>query len=392
MIVYICNMNKSSYKTLMQNYSAIKVSGFNDRYLGYEQLKDYLDNNVFPFYSHRVIGQSELKRSIYEVNIGKGANKILIWSQMHGNETTTTKALLDFLNYIHLNKNTSFVKALIAKCTIKIIPMLNPDGATVYNRLNAHNKDLNRDAIKQSQSETKAFFKVLNDFEPDYCFNMHGQRTLFSAGKADYPATLSFLSPSINDDRSVTPTRKVGMQLISAAYEMLQDFIPNQIGRYDDAYNPNCFGDYIQSKDVPTVLFEAGHYQNDYCRNKTRQFVFLSLLKMLDVISGGEFSKYNYKTYFDIPMNQKLYYDCIISGAENLYPNDVGIVYKEQLAEESVQFKPVIEALKPLNHFYSHRSIEAKQNKLTINSQSDIKIGDTIEQLRIADQEFDLNV
>ncbi len=385
-------MNKLTYKTLLQNYSVIEVSGFNNRYLGYKQLQEYLSNCVFPFYSHQKIGLSELKRPIYEINIGKGASKILIWSQMHGNETTTTKALLDLLNYLHLNENTSFVKTLIAKCTIKIIPMLNPDGAAVYNRLNAHNKDLNRDAMKQSQSETQAFFKVLNDFKPNYCFNMHGQRTIFSAGKADYPATLSFLSPSIDDERSVISTRKVGMQLISAAYEMLQDFIPNQIGGYDDAYNPNCFGDYIQSSDVPTVLFEAGHYQNDYNRNKTRQFVFLSLLKMLDIISEDELSKYDFKTYFDIPMNQKLYYDCIISGAKNLYSNDIGVVYKEILAEGSVQFKPVIEALKPLKHFYTHRFIDAKKNNLSINSQNNIKIGDAIHQLRIADQEFDLNV
>ena len=45
----------------------------------------------------KVIGQSVLQKSIYHVKIGNGKTKILIWSQMHGNEPTTTKGLLIFL-------------------------------------------------------------------------------------------------------------------------------------------------------------------------------------------------------------------------------------------------------------------------------------------------------
>ena len=45
------------------------------------------------------IGASEENRSIYQIDIGNGPKKILMWSQMHGNEVTTTKALFDIFNF-----------------------------------------------------------------------------------------------------------------------------------------------------------------------------------------------------------------------------------------------------------------------------------------------------
>ena len=42
-----------------------------------------------------IAGFSVLRKPIYSYTIGAGKTKILIWSQMHGNESTTTKALMD---------------------------------------------------------------------------------------------------------------------------------------------------------------------------------------------------------------------------------------------------------------------------------------------------------
>jgi hypothetical protein len=41
-----------------------------------------------------VIGNSVLGKPIYKYIIGTGNIKIYLWSQMHGNESTTTKGLL----------------------------------------------------------------------------------------------------------------------------------------------------------------------------------------------------------------------------------------------------------------------------------------------------------
>ena len=100
------------------------------------------------------IGESERKRSIYEFTLGTGPKKILIWSQMHGNESTGTKAAFDLLNFLK-DQNDDVVEDILTHCTIKFIPILNPDGAQVYSRLNANKVDLNRDAVKRVAKESK---------------------------------------------------------------------------------------------------------------------------------------------------------------------------------------------------------------------------------------------
>ena len=61
---------------------------------------------------------------------------------MHGNESTTTKALFDVLN-VFADDDSKDVKKILNDCTIAIIPMLNPDGAKAYTRTNANDIDLN---------------------------------------------------------------------------------------------------------------------------------------------------------------------------------------------------------------------------------------------------------
>ena len=96
---------------------------------------------------------------------------------------------------------------------------------------------------------------------------------IFSAGKTRNSAVLSFLSPSEDEERSITSTRQKAMEVIQVMNRAIQPFLPNQIGRYDDGFNSNCVGDSFQSCGVPTVLFEAGHYPKDYNREETRKYL-----------------------------------------------------------------------------------------------------------------------
>ncbi len=92
----------------------------------------------------KIEGYSVLEKPIYSFTIGTGKTKILLWSQMHGNESTTTKALLDLL--LFLNGGTEDAQKLMGHFTLLCFPMLNPDGAKAYTRENANGIDLNRDA------------------------------------------------------------------------------------------------------------------------------------------------------------------------------------------------------------------------------------------------------
>ena len=146
-----------------------------------------------------------------------------------------------------------------------------------------------------SQPESKVLRQAFLSFKPHFCYNLHGQRTIFSAGNTNKPATVSFLAPAQDEHCTVTNNRKVAMEVIGAMNTMLQTVIPNQVGVYDDAFNINCVGDTFQSENVPTMLFEAGHFPNDYGRDKTREFIYYSLLESLDYISKNHVDGSNHE-------------------------------------------------------------------------------------------------
>ena len=379
------------YKKILKDYAQFQNSNFLNRYIGFKPLEDYLQKKILNDFEHEVIGFSELGNPIYSIKIGNGSKKILIWSQMHGNESTTTKALLDFINLIKFNSSNDSIRELLKSCSINIVLMLNPDGSSNYTRFNANSADLNRDAVNQTQKETRCFLKYLENLKPDYCFNMHGQRSIFSAGEHNKPATLSFLAPSYDYDLSINDSRKEAMKLIILANKMLSNFIPGQIAKYDDAHNPNCFGDHIQKLDIPTVLFEAGHYPGDYDRNISRRYVMLGLLKMLESITYSNIQEYNIQDYFKIPNNKELYLDVIIKNVSNTDSSFLGILFNENLRNNKIIFQPYIKTKEDLSKFYAHRIINANHEPIEINGNLSFDINKKINTLKVGTKFINLN-
>ncbi|MEC7771945.1 MAG: M14 metallopeptidase family protein [Bacteroidota bacterium] len=345
------------------DYSVYKEKSIEGRYITMESIGSCLSKlSIAPI----PIGDSVNGVVINAFKLGAGNKKILMWSQMHGNESTTTKALCDMFKF--LGSKEPLAHTILKHCTLMIVPILNPDGATVYTRENINKIDLNRDAKNLSQPESRALRELFESFEPDFCFNLHDQRTLFSAGKTNKPATVSFLSPASNKERHITPTREVAMKLIVAMDSMLQNHIPGQVGRYDDGFNDNCVGDAFQKLGVPTVLFESGHYPGDYNREKTREYIFLSILEALKTIAENKIDLYKTGDYFSIPNNQKLFFDVLIINPTIVNPeieigHAVGIRYKEVLDDHKISFKPEIAEIGPLEGFYGHQTIECVDNK-----------------------------
>lgn len=337
------------------------------------------------------IGHSVLGESIQSIIVGTGPKKILMWSQMHGNESTTTKAIFDVLNVF--NQANDLSVAFKKECTIAIIPLLNPDGAKAYTRLNANGVDLNRDAQDLSQPESRALRDCFNSFKPDFCFNLHGQRTIFSAGKTNNVATVSFLSPAQDAMSTVTDNRQVAMSLINDMNRMLQLEIPNQVGLYDDAYNANCVGDAFQSLNTPTVLFEAGHYKKDYHREVVRRFIFQSLMVAIECVASNRITAKSYTEYAAIPLNEKRFYDIIIKNVNyNSEIKDIAIQYQERLIENKVRFIPIIEKIEKLDTFYAHKTLEANKNEVLSLNGEQVSIGDEIDFVNISNVKFSLNI
>ena len=370
-------------------YNEFKVHQIKGRYITNSHILPFL-KNLNSHFKLQNIGFSEKNTPIYSVNFGKGPINILIWSQMHGNETTTTKSLIDCLNLFNSINN----ELITYNLCIKIIPILNPDGANNYCRLNSNNTDLNRDAQELTQSESRVLRDLFDEFKPHYCFNMHDQRTIYSAGNDHYPATLSFLSPSQDSNRSLTNNRKIGMKIISNLRHVLDLYIPNQISRYDDKFNINCVGDKFQSLGVPTLLFEAGHYNNDYNRDITRKYMMFAIYQTFLSIINKSYINYSTNNYFDIPENKPKYFDVLIKGVsfdKKLKDiRDVGILYRESLEKSDINFIPFVAKIGDLRSYYGHKTFDAKSMYVSNIFDKTIGESDLVNQIFINNKRIDL--
>ena len=133
------------------DYSVYKEKSIEGRYITMESIGSCLSKlSIAPI----PIGDSVNGVVINAFKLGAGNKKILMWSQMHGNESTTTKALCDMFKF--LGSKEPLAHTILKHCTLMIVPILNPDGATVYTRENINKIDLNRDAKNLSQPESRA--------------------------------------------------------------------------------------------------------------------------------------------------------------------------------------------------------------------------------------------
>lgn len=340
---------KSSF--LESNYSKIKESEISGRWITLKDIEPLYEKLATSIQKKR-IGESEEGRDIYQLKFGYGKRKILIWSQMHGNESTGTKALFDFLNFIKYFSDTKIVKSIIENTEIIMIPILNPDGAEQYTRVNANEIDLNRDAVALKAKESKLLRKILDDFNPDFCFNLHDQRTIFGVEGTKNPATISFLAPSEEISRKITKGRKETMNVIVRMNSLLQELIPNHIGRYTDEFYPTATGDNFQKLGHNTILIEAGHYPEDYEREIVRKFNFYALLQGIYHVSTAKNFE-NHTDYFSIPNNIKNFYDVIYRTKNN--EKDVAYQYVESVENGKFALTLTKEKEGNLSTFLGHK-------------------------------------
>src|SRR5690606_39360454 len=113
--------------------------------------------------------------------------------------------------------------------------------------------------------------------------------------------------------------------------------VPNQVGRYDDSFNINCIGDTVMNMGIPVVLIEAGYYPNDYQRETTRKYVYISLISGLEMLNLAENLTDKYLEYFNITQNKAFFFDIIYKKIKLNYEN------KQIITNIAVQFCEWIE-------------------------------------------------
>ncbi|MCJ8154044.1 peptidase M14 [Chryseobacterium sp. SSA4.19] len=318
-------------------------TNFPNRYISPEKLFFYLQHNFSAYIQQ--IGTSYLDKPIYQLTLGTGNINVLAWSQMHGNESNATHAMLDLLSTF--DNAPQLKDDLFNRITLDFIFMLNPDGSEGWTRLNAADIDLNRDFHNESSKEIKYLKNAVASGKYHYALNLHEQRTIFTTDGI-HPATLSFLAPSENIERTVTDNRKKCMAVIAQVYENLKEMIPDQIGRYSDEFYPASTGDNFIRAGLPTILFEGGHFKEDYTRKETRKYYTIALYYALKAISNLNSGTEGWKTYFDIPENKETHYDIIYRNVKLNTPHecilDVAAQYREikEDGKEEISFVPYV--------------------------------------------------
>ncbi|WP_461090732.1 M14 family zinc carboxypeptidase [Spirosoma gilvum] len=314
------------------------------------------------------VGESLENRAIYKVKVGTGATNILLWSQMHGDEATATMALFDIFNFLQA-KNDGFDalrQSILGQMTVHFVPMLNPDGAERFQRRTATDIDMNRDALRLQTPEGALLKNLQQTLKPLVGFNLHDQNPRYGVGKTGKQAVVSFLATAYDEDRNVNDVRQRSMQLIVSMNRVLQQFVPGQIARYDDEFEPRAFGDNIQKWGTTLILIESGGYKGDSEKMTIRRLNFVAILTALKAIADGSYKQESIADYPLIPENGRALFDVLIRNATVIREGrpvivDVGINHTEvsDEAARTFQYKSTVEDIGDLSTFYGIEEIDA---------------------------------
>ncbi|MCH6233938.1 M14 family zinc carboxypeptidase [Cognataquiflexum rubidum] len=312
------------------------------------------------------IGKSVEGKEIYQMTIGTGETKVMLWSQMHGNESTATMALFDLFNFFDGENDglDELRNKLLEKLTIRFIPIVNPDGMDNWMRRNALDIDLNRDAAKLASPEAVILKNARDVFSPAFGFNLHDQQTYYTAGEVATPATISILAPAYNFETEINDVRKKAMQAIVGMTRMMDAVAPGHVGKYDDAFEPRAFGDNFQKWGTSTILIESGGYPNDPEKQYIRKLNFMIMLYAMEEIADQSFVNYSLDEYEAIPENATRLMDVMIRNLpmkkDSLsYPIDLGIRRREIDANGAFYVSGGIDDLGDLSIFYGYEELDA---------------------------------
>lgn len=249
------------------------------------------------------VGTSVEGRAIKLVTYGNGPINVLMWSQMHGDETTATRAIMDVFHWLEADDQFNAVRKKIKKAiTWHFIPMLNPDGASQFTRRNHFGIDINRDALHLQTPEGRTLKHVRDSLQADWGFNLHDQGR-GTAVENKIPATISLLAPAFDESKNINEKRGDAMQLTKLMFDQITQYIPGQMAIYDDTFEPRAFGDNIQKWGTRTILIESGGYKDDYEKQEIRKLNFVLLITAANAIAGKDYEKISVADYNKIPLN-----------------------------------------------------------------------------------------
>ena len=300
-------------------YNDIKQSALDKPQLVYDDIAPLLlQHQQNPLFHFTQLGQSALGTPIWQIDIGSGPVKILAWSQMHGNESTATAALMDLLNFIAAQPQKNWRDNWLNKVSIRLIPMVNPDGAAAGSRFNSMGIDINRDAKALQSPEGRLLMQAAKEFKPNFGLNLHDQNRFYAVGDTNKQATISLLAPAFNEAKDIDDARKKAMQLIGDMRDLLESELPGYLAKYNDTFSWRSFGDTFAGMGISTVLIESGGHPRDDNRQVARKLNTQLLVMSIESIGSGAYQQQPLSAYQAIPFNRD-------GGVKDVLINNLGI-------------------------------------------------------------------
>ena len=348
-------------KQLFQSYDDFREESIDMRRFKHQDIQPLIDSlKGRKDFEITVLGRSIQGRDISMISVGEGDIQVLLWSQMHGDEPTATASIFDMVNYLKTNKT------LLNNVTVHFIPMLNPDGAELFNRHNAIGIDINRDALRLQSPESQLLKKVRDSLDADFGFNLHDQSKYYNAKETSKPATISFLAPAFNYEKDINQTRGDAMRVIGKLNGILQRYVKGQVARYSDEFEPRAFGDNMQKWGTSTILIESGGHFDDPEKQFIRKLNYISILSAIDMIGSQNYSTTNLDTYLSIPKNDRKLFDLKIENLTFSYLGldftvDLGINHDEIENKKHSDFYYLgrISDIGDLSNHYGYKTLDA---------------------------------
>lgn len=318
-------------------------------------------------------GRSFEGRDIRKITAGSGKKKILLWSQMHGDEATATMAIFDILNFLRSDEPefATLRQTILSELELHFVPMLNPDGAERFQRRTAQGIDMNRDALALQCPESRILKSLVFDLQPEFSFNLHDQAVYYAVGDTPVQSTIAFLATAFDPDRQWNAVRTRSMQVICKMNEELQQIIPGRVARFSDEFEPRAFGDNIQQWGSSLILVESGAYPQDPEKQYIRALNFHIILEALHAIAMESYTGYHQEEYESIPVNHRTFLDLKITNLTVPHPQgeytiDLGILRTEKNTRGAKNFTydSVIEEMGDLSVYHGIEILDAKGGKL----------------------------
>ena len=172
------------------------------------------------------LGRSIHGREIRAVTFGTGPTRVLLWSQMHGDESTATMSLVDIIHFFAEGGRDPLRALIQERLSVIMIPMLNPDGAERFQRRNAVGVDVNRDARRLATPEARILKAVRDSLAPAFGFNLHDQGARTTAGEEGKQVAIALLAPAADTSRAYGPVRDRARQLAALLATGSHELVP----------------------------------------------------------------------------------------------------------------------------------------------------------------------